>query len=83
MNNLPQGVIPSQELRAMIGRGEIAADPIKSGPVLTEQVHPSIRDRRLCHRAWRGRASCRSGTSCRAGEAQNRKVSRVGMVGAQ
>jgi dCTP deaminase len=61
MNGPRQGVIPSQELRAMIGRGEIAADPIKSGPVMTGQVQPASLDLRLGHRAWRVRASFLSG----------------------
>jgi dCTP deaminase len=57
MNDYGQGVIPSQDLRAMIGRGEIAA----AEPVLTEQIQPASLDLRLGHRAWRVRASFLSG----------------------
>ncbi|HUS53636.1 MAG TPA: 2'-deoxycytidine 5'-triphosphate deaminase [Thermohalobaculum sp.] len=57
MNDLRQGVVPSQELRAMIGRGEIAA----AESVLTEQVQPASLDLRLGRRAWRVRASFLSG----------------------
>jgi dCTP deaminase len=57
MNDLQQGVVPSQELRAMIGRGEIAA----TVPVLPEQVQPASLDLRLGRRAWRVRASFLSG----------------------
>jgi dCTP deaminase len=51
------GVIPSQDLRAMIARGEIAS----AVPVLPEQVQPASLDLRLGHRAWRVRASFLSG----------------------
>ncbi len=56
-NNTGPGVIPSQGLRAMIARGEIAA----AEPVLPEQVQPASLDLRLGHRAWRVRASFLSG----------------------
>ena len=61
MNDRAEGVIPSQELREMIARGEIAADPIGPGPVRPEQVQPASLDLRLGQRAWRVRASFLSG----------------------
>jgi len=51
------GVLPSQELRAMIDRGEIAADP----PVAEEQIQPSSLDLRLGTEAYRVRASFLAG----------------------
>ncbi|MFQ5567083.1 MAG: 2'-deoxycytidine 5'-triphosphate deaminase [Paracoccaceae bacterium] len=57
MNDRAAGVIPSQELRAMIGRGEIAT----AEPVLPAQVQPASLDLRLGRRAWRVRASFLSG----------------------
>jgi dCTP deaminase len=61
MGNRHQGVIPSQELRAMIARGEISTDPIGLGPVAADQVQPASLDLRLGRRAWRVRASFLSG----------------------
>ncbi|HSF93972.1 MAG TPA: 2'-deoxycytidine 5'-triphosphate deaminase [Thermohalobaculum sp.] len=51
------GVIPSQELRAMLARGEIGVRE----PVLDGQVQPASLDLRLGQRAWRVRASFLSG----------------------
>ena len=51
------GVLPSQELRAMIADGRIAADP----PVRPEQVQPSSLDLRLGAVAYRVRASFLAG----------------------
>jgi dCTP deaminase len=66
MDDRKQGVIPSQELRAMIARGEIAAnltgpDLIRTGPIQPDQIQPASLDLRLGHRAWRVRASFLSG----------------------
>ncbi|MFK7943665.1 MAG: 2'-deoxycytidine 5'-triphosphate deaminase [Paracoccaceae bacterium] len=47
------GVLPSQEIRQMIARGEIAAVP----PVIDAQIQPASLDLRLGTRAWRVRAS--------------------------
>jgi len=47
------GVLPSQDIRAMIGSGAIAAHQ----PVLAEQVQPASLDLRLGLRGWRVRAS--------------------------
>ena len=47
------GVIPSQDLRAMIASGQITAQ----SPVLDAQVQPASLDLRLGTRAWRVRAS--------------------------
>jgi len=51
------GVIPSQTLRQMLARGQIAV----SEPVLDGQVQPASLDLRLGRRAWRVRASFLSG----------------------
>ncbi|MDJ0630261.1 MAG: 2'-deoxycytidine 5'-triphosphate deaminase [Rhodobacter sp.] len=51
------GVLPSQALRAMIARGEIAADP----PIDTAQIQPASLDLRLGSTAYRVRASFLSG----------------------
>lgn len=48
-----QGVIPSQDLRAMIAAGQITADLA----VLDAQIQPASLDLRLGTRAWRVRAS--------------------------
>ncbi len=57
MNDKKQGVIPSQGLRAMIARGEIAA----AETLQAEQVQPASLDLRLGQQAWRVRASFLSG----------------------
>ena len=57
MTEPTSGVLPSQALRAMIERGEIAA----TDPVVAEQVQPASLDLRLGRRAWRVRASFLSG----------------------
>ena len=51
------GVLPSQEIRAMIGRGEISARI----DVIDAQIQPASLDLRLGERAWRVRASFLSG----------------------
>ena len=51
------GVLPSQTLRKMIDRGEIAADP----PVVPEQIQPASLDLRLGKVAYRVRASFLAG----------------------
>lgn len=51
------GVLPSQELRAMIAQGEISA----SVPIPEAQVQPASLDLRLGHNAWRVRASFLAG----------------------
>jgi dCTP deaminase len=48
-----QGVLPSQQIAAMIGTGGIAADP----PVGRDQIQPASLDLRLGRRAYRVRAS--------------------------
>lgn len=53
-----QGVLASQDLRAMIAGGEIAA----SVPVIDEQIQPASLDLRLGTRAWRVRASFLAGS---------------------
>lgn len=57
MSERSAGVLPSQTLREMIRRGEIAA----AEPVSPEQVQPASLDLRLGDRAWRVRASFLSG----------------------
>jgi dCTP deaminase len=56
MSALPSGVLPSQELRAMIARGEIAGVGDADG-----QVQPASLDLCLGARAWRVRASFLAG----------------------
>ncbi|MBC6408114.1 MAG: 2'-deoxycytidine 5'-triphosphate deaminase [Rhodobacteraceae bacterium] len=51
------GVLPSQVLRQMIARGQIAAP----APILADQVQPASLDLRLGEVAWRVRASFLSG----------------------
>ncbi|MEM1384850.1 MAG: 2'-deoxycytidine 5'-triphosphate deaminase [Pseudomonadota bacterium] len=51
------GVVPSQQLRAMLADGTIIADPAVTG----QQVQPASLDLRLGHRAWRVRASFLAG----------------------
>ncbi len=51
------GVLPSQHIRAMIAKGEIAA----STPVIAGQIQPASLDLRLGHRALRVRASFLAG----------------------
>ncbi|PQO22413.1 2'-deoxycytidine 5'-triphosphate deaminase [Rhodobacteraceae bacterium WD3A24] len=58
------GVLPAQELRAMIGRGEIAADR----PVDAEQIQPASLDLRLGDMAHRVRASFLPGKGRRVAE---------------
>ncbi|MBY8977698.1 2'-deoxycytidine 5'-triphosphate deaminase [Rhodobacteraceae bacterium NNCM2] len=53
------GVLASQDLRAMIASGQISA----SLPVLAEQIQPASLDLRLGTRAWRVRASFLAGSS--------------------
>lgn len=52
-----EGVLPAQALRAMIERGQIAADPT----ILPEQIQPASLDLRLGRRGWRVRASFLAG----------------------
>ena len=54
---MTDGVLPSQALRAMIAKGEIAADP----PVLAAQIQPASLDLRLGTIAYRVRASFLTG----------------------
>lgn len=51
------GVLPMQDLRAMIARGEI----LSPEGVQADQVQPASLDLRLGHRAWRMRASFLAG----------------------
>lgn len=57
-NTNQMGVLPMQELRAMIARGEIAAP---GGGVQPDQLQPASLDLRLGQRAWRMRASFLAG----------------------
>ena len=59
----PPGVLPSQDLRAMIARGEIAGSAISP-----EQVQPASLDLRLARRGWRVRASFLAGRERRVQE---------------
>ncbi|SUZ32501.1 Deoxycytidine triphosphate deaminase [Roseibaca ekhonensis] len=59
-----QGVLPSQTLREMIARGQIAAEL----PVTDAQVQPASLDLRLGARAWRVRASFLAGKGRRVAE---------------
>ncbi|MGC8202700.1 2'-deoxycytidine 5'-triphosphate deaminase [Aliiroseovarius sp. PTFE2010] len=52
-----KGVLPSQSLEAIIGRGEIFADPA----IIPEQIQPASIDLRLGTRAYRVRASFLTG----------------------
>ncbi|MBN2760649.1 MAG: 2'-deoxycytidine 5'-triphosphate deaminase [Rhodobacteraceae bacterium] len=52
-----QGVLPVQDLRALLAQGVISAQI----PVLPEQLQPASLDLRLGHRAWRVRASFLAG----------------------
>jgi len=56
-NTPKKGVLPMQELRAMIARGEILAE----GGVQEDQLQPASLDLRLGPRAWRMRASFLAG----------------------
>lgn len=53
MQQLGQGVLPSQTIRQMLGDGQIAV----THPVPDGQVQPASLDLRLSHKAWRVRAS--------------------------
>lgn len=55
------GVLPDSHLKAMIARGEIAAD----APVIPEQIQPASLDLRLGHVAYRIRASFLAGKTRR------------------
>src|SRR6056297_305507 len=59
-----QGVLPSQTLREMIARGEIAANT----PIPDAQVQPASLDLRLGQRAWRVRASFLAGKGRRVAD---------------
>ncbi|MCC1481516.1 2'-deoxycytidine 5'-triphosphate deaminase [Roseibaca sp. Y0-43] len=59
-----QGVLPSQTLREMIARGEIASDT----PIPAEQIQPASLDLRLGRRAWRVRASFLAGKGRRVAD---------------
>lgn len=58
------GVLPVQALRAMIARGEIAANPA----ITQDQIQPASLDLRLGHRAWRMRASFLAGRGRRVAD---------------
>jgi dCTP deaminase len=66
MSNLAHatGVIPSQDLRAMIAAGQITA----ALPVTDAQVQPASLDLRLGARAWRVRASFLPGAAARVSD---------------
>src|SRR5690625_6327395 len=53
----PDGVLPSQAIRAMVDEGSIHM----GAPLLGDQVQPASLDLRLGQRGWRVRASFLSG----------------------